>query len=487
MLLSMRILIRNVAWNLGAQIIMLSAGMAALPLLLHFLGAARLGVFTLGLGLIGFSGLFDLGLGRALTQTVSSAIAAGRPRERIGALVYRVQALLLALGLVWMSGIWSITPWLVEVGMSLHGHLASETMVGLRALALSLPFALAATAATGALEGLQEFRLLSRWRMALVALQFGLPVVAAAAHPDAGWAVAALAVARVVSCLVWSRCVRGLLPFELGMAPDPSDLRHVWRFGGWLSLSNVIGPLMAYADRFFLATVLPPSVVANYTVPFDAAQRVTSLPLTAMNVLFPALTQSRGQEATAMLRSASKAMIALLWPAMLVVAVFARLLLSWWLSPAFAGASAPVLQWILVGVVINGAAHIPYALLQAHGRSDITAKLHLLELPIFALVLLICVHAFGIVGAALAWTARIALDAALLHAAAWWVHADLRAVLAEAAARLAWAAAGMAVIVFVLPVTLQRMAAVLAALGGTWLVIRVFGRWRTDSLTQTRI
>ena len=483
----MSILVRNVVWNLGAQIVMLGAGVAALPLLLHFLGTARLGVFTLGLGLIGFSGLFDLGLGRALTQSVSSALAARRPRDKVGALVQRVQWFLLALGLVWMIGIWCLSPWLVDTGMSLHGDLARETVFGLRALALSIPFALAANAATGALEGLQEFRLLSRGRMALTVLQFGLPVAVSLLRPDAGWAIAALAVTRVISSVVWMGCLRGLLPFDRGVAVDRSDVRHALRFGGWLSLSNVIGPLMAYADRFFIAAVLSPSAVANYTVPFDAAQRVTSLPLAAMNALFPALTQSRDQEAVVIVRSASKVMVGLMWPAMVIVAVFAHTLLSWWLTPAFAGPSTPVLQWILVGIFVNGNAHVPYALLQAYGRSDITAKLHLLELPVFALMLVIGVHALGIVGAALAWTARIALDAALLHAAAWWLHDDLREVLSAAAARLASAAMAMAVIVFVLPLIAQRIAAALTLVAGAWFLIQILGMWRAHPSTGPRV
>ena len=41
----------NALWNVGGQVVSLGVGLVALPILLHALGAARLGVFTLALGL----------------------------------------------------------------------------------------------------------------------------------------------------------------------------------------------------------------------------------------------------------------------------------------------------------------------------------------------------------------------------------------------------------------------------------------------------
>jgi Na+-driven multidrug efflux pump len=48
------------------------------------------------------------------------------------------------------------------------------------------------------------------------------------------------------------------------------------------------------------------------------------------------------------------------------------------------------------------------------GRADVVAKLHLLELPIYALVLWQLVLGLGVEGAALAWTLRALVDALLL-------------------------------------------------------------------------
>jgi len=223
---------------------------------------------------------------------------------------------------------------------------------------------------------------------------------------------------------------------------------------------------MVYADRFYLASLFPPATVAYYTVPFDTAFRATSLPASAMNALFPALaeTQTRPEASTRLLALAIRAVVVLVLPAVLVVAVFAHPLLALWLNASFAGPATPVLQLLLIGIFLNSAAHLPYALLQAHGRSDLTAKLHLLELPVFAVLLVAGVHWFGITGAALAWTLRVALDAALLYLTAWWLQRPLRLMLAKGVGLLCLASAAFLLVVYVLQGPLQlALTAILVA------------------------
>ena len=97
-----------------------------MPLLLHSMGAARLGVFTLAIGLIGFSGLFDFGLDRALTQGVASALGQGRPHTAVAALVWYVLKYLALFGIFWGLALWLGASFLVLHVISLKGDLAAE-------------------------------------------------------------------------------------------------------------------------------------------------------------------------------------------------------------------------------------------------------------------------------------------------------------------------------------------------------------------------
>jgi O-antigen/teichoic acid export membrane protein len=433
----------NALWNVAGTLASLVVGLVALPVLLHAMGAARLGIFTLALGLIGFSGLLDLGLGRALTQTVSSALGRGRPRAAVAALVWHVLRLLAGFGVLWIVMLWWVVPPVVQHLFKLQGALAAETIFGLRAVALSMPFALVATGAMGALEGLQEFRRVSTQRATLSIVQFGLPALVALWRPDVGWVIAALASSRVLSAAVWLRGLRRVLPRQQDDRHQREDLHHLLRFGGWLSVSNIIGPLMVYADRFYLASLFPPAAVAYYTVPYDSLFRVIGLPVTALSAVFPALADSLGDPARAapLLRFSIRALVVMMLPPLLLASIFALPLLTLWLGPAFAQQSAHIFQWLVIGVFINSMAHVPYALLQAHGRADLTAKLHMLELPFFAVLLVWAVAHWGIEGAALAWTLRVALDTVLLYASALRLFPVLRIVLGRGSALVLIAAA----------------------------------------------
>jgi O-antigen/teichoic acid export membrane protein len=104
----------------------------------------------------------------------------------------------------------------------------------------------------------------------------------------------------------------------------------------------------------------------------------------------------------------------IVFPLMLVIILFAPEALRFWLGADFARRSAAILQILGIGVFANSLANIPYALLQASGRPDLTAKLHLLELPCYAALLYWVIRLRGIEGAALAWTCRLCLETAIL-------------------------------------------------------------------------
>ncbi len=394
----------------------LLAGLVAIPLLLHSLGNARLGVFTLAVGLIGFSGIFDLGLGRALTQMMASEQGKGTASGAIAGLTRKALLALCLLGFFWGLVLWWSAPFLTRRLFLLEDTLGQETIAGLRWIALSLPFALVSVGLLGVLEGLQRFVLINAIRVPLGITFFMAPALIALVTPDIGAVIGALAATRIAAFLIWLMAllrVFNLFEVNIKIRLYPGPLM---RFTGWLTVSNIVGPLMVYADRFYLASVFPPATVALYTVPFDTAFRATTLPLAAMNAVFPALahTHSQAAQANLIVQSAGQFMLLLWFPPILIAMLLAQEGLTLWLNQEFAEQATLILQWLLIGVFLNGFAHIPYAVLQSAGRADITAKLHLFELPIYGGLIVALVAYFGILGAAIAWTARILLDTALL-------------------------------------------------------------------------
>jgi O-antigen/teichoic acid export membrane protein len=73
-----------------------------------------------------------------------------------------------------------------------------------------------------------------------------------------------------------------------------------------------------------------------------------------------------------------------------------------------------VLQCLAVGVFIASLANVPFAFLQGVGRPDLIAALQVIELPLYLACLWWLVRMRGIEGAAIAWSARVAVDTLLL-------------------------------------------------------------------------
>ena len=88
--------------------------------------------------------------------------------------------------------------------------------------------------------------------------------------------------------------------------------------------------------------------------------------------------------------------------------------MSLWMGADFASHATPVIELLLVGAWVNGIAFIPYSFLEGQGRPDLVAKLHALEFLPFIVTLWFLLHRFGLPGAALAWSGRVAVDALLL-------------------------------------------------------------------------
>ena len=78
-------------------------------------------------------------------------------------------------------------------------------------------------------------------------------------------------------------------------------------------------------------------------------------------------------------------------------------MLTVWLGEKFAAHSSVVLQLLIVGVLLNSVAQVPFTFLQGIGRPDIPAKINLIELPFYVALMWFAVKEFGINGAALIW------------------------------------------------------------------------------------
>ena len=151
-------------------------------------------------------------------------------------------------------------------------------------------------------------------------------------------------------------------------------------------VTNVVSPLLVTLDRFLIGALVSVTAVAYYATPFEVVIKFLLLPGALMGVMFPAFSASfaHDRERTAILfRRCAKSLFLVLFPVMLCTVALAQDGLKLWLGPEFAHHSFRVLQVLAVGVFINSLAYVPFTFLQGIGRPDLTATLHLIELPLY--------------------------------------------------------------------------------------------------------
>jgi O-antigen/teichoic acid export membrane protein len=408
---------RNTLLNLLGQVVPMIAAVIGIPVLLHHLGAARFGVLTLAWAAIGYFSLFDLGLGRALTQAVAVRLGAERDAGDLRTVAWTALWLMLALGIVGGVVLALASPWIINSGLNVPPALRAESLDSFYLLALSLPLVVTAAGLRGLMEAHQHFGTVVALRAPLALFTFIAPLAVLPFSSRLVPVVAVLVFGRLVTwgafLIVCLRRYEYLRVVELRRRV----VMPLLRFGGWMTVSNIVSPLMAYLDRFFIGAILPLAAVAYYVTPYEIVSKLLVLPQSMIATLFPAFasTYVQSRESTALLfERALRALWLLMFPVLLVIALFAREGLSLWVGPTFARESTTVLQWMAAGIFLNSLAHAPFAVLQGTGRPDITAKLHLVELPLYLAALWVLAHRYGVVGVAMAWTIRVALDTVLL-------------------------------------------------------------------------
>ncbi len=420
-LTSGRSLAKNTVWNLLGTGAPLLVALVAIPMLIKGLGTARFGVLTLAWMVVGYFSLFDLGLGRALTKLVAEKLGEGRDDE-IPVIAWTAMMLMAALGVLGAVIVAGLSSWLVGNVLKIPAELQLETLKAFYLLAVSIPIVIGTTGLRGILEAYQRFGLVNAVRIPLGIFTFLGPVAVLPFSNSMVPVVAVLVIARLVS---W--CAYAVLCLHVEPALRHSFNMHrmmvkpLVNFGGWMTVTNIVGPLMVYMDRFLIGAVVSMTAVAYYATPYEIVTKLWILPGALMGVMFPAFAVALVQDRTRASRLFDRAVNYIflsLFPVVLIIVTFAREGLTLWLGSEFASNSTLILQLLVVGVFINSHARVPSGLLQGAGRPDLSAKLHLIELPFYLLILWWLLGAYGIVGAAIAWVLRVAVDTIFLFAMA---------------------------------------------------------------------
>lgn len=402
---------RNTLYNVAGATTPLVITLVTVPLYLEVIGHARFGLLAIIWLLLGYLGMLDLGLSTASTHALARARSDAPP---IQARIFLTSLITnIGLGLLIGTCLFLVGPWLISQG-SLSPGIRSELQLALPWLCAAIPVTMAGGVLNGLLAAREEFGCLNLVNLAGTALFQLVPLGAAFAFgPELNWILPAAVLARAVPVVILVWLSRNRVDYR-SAGFDSRILRQLTRYGGWVMVTSLIGPILVSADQLMIGALLGAAAVAPYNVANGLAVRLAVLPSALSQTLFPRLSGLTEPEATELAARSFRTLSLIVAIGCVPAILFVRPFFTLWLGPQFAAASAPIAQVLLVAIWINSLAGLPFTLIRARGRPEIAARFHLFELIPFLVLLYFLIKWFGPMGAAFAWLLRVCVDTALL-------------------------------------------------------------------------
>jgi O-antigen/teichoic acid export membrane protein len=412
-----KLIFMNTIWNILGNVLPLIIAFISIPLLIKSLGIDRFGILSLAWVVIGYFGLFDLGLGRALTKMVSAELGSGTT-ERIPSLVWTTLLIMLFLGIVGAVILASISSLLTYDILRIPPALRVETFQSLILLAVSVPIVIITSGFKGVLEAKQCFGIANAIRVPLSILMYAGPLFVIPFSQQLQPVIAVLLAVRIIGLLAHLKLCLYVLPeLRKNIFVKLDIIKPLFKLGGWMTVSNIVGPLMVYGDRLLISGIISVSLIAYYTTPCEVVSKVLIIPSALVGVLFPAFCASYKSDrchAVMLWDRSIKYIFIILFPITLLIIAFSYEGLTLWLGQEFSFNAFHILRWLAFGVYVNSFSQLPFTLIQGAGRPDITAKFHLIQVPIYLTLVWFLTKWYGLEGAAMAWTLRVLVDAGLL-------------------------------------------------------------------------
>ncbi|HWF10056.1 MAG TPA: oligosaccharide flippase family protein, partial [Bryobacteraceae bacterium] len=280
-------ILHNATWNIASSALPLIAGVFAIPILIRQLGTARFGILSLSWTTIGYLGFLDLGLGRAITKFSAEKLATGRSNE-IPNIFWDALWILLFLSLAGGTAIVFSAHAIAVWGLHVSGPYEPETTRAIRVTGLAIPLVTVGVAFRSVLEARQLFAGISVVKTGAGILGFLAPLVALSFAPRLDIAVGTLCAIRLLMVIALAMlAVRHYPSLSILRRVHPSGILEMLRFGGWVTVSSVISPLMVSMDRFVIGGLTSLSAVAYYVTPQEIGTRLLVVPISLQSALFP--------------------------------------------------------------------------------------------------------------------------------------------------------------------------------------------------------
>lgn len=404
---------KNTIYNLLGNIIPLIFALVFIPPLIKGLGTERFGILSIAWMIVGYFSFFDFGLGRGLTKIIAEKIGLNQT-DQIPKIFWTSLFLMISISLIAVIGLLFFVPSLVNI-FKISQNLQHETTNIFYMLALSIPVVTTMTGLRGLLEAYQKFATINIMKVFLGIFTFLGPLLVLIITNSLFWIIAFLIFTRIIIWILYLlQCLKVARGIRNEIRVDLNSIKPVLKFSIWITVGNIIVPIIFYSDRFLIGALISVTAITYYVTPFEVVTKLMMISVALSGVLFPIFSASffnNPNITKKIFLRGVKFIFLTMYPFVLLIITFSYEGIELWLGKDFAVNSSLIMQLLAIGILMNSMSLIPNIFFQGIGKPRIPTLINLVELPVYILMMWFSIKFNGINGAAMAFTIMATIDA----------------------------------------------------------------------------
>jgi O-antigen/teichoic acid export membrane protein len=398
--------IRNVFFNLASQALILGTSFITTPYIVNKLGADSYGVVILLSTILGYLSFLDLGLSGALIRYLTEC-ASVHDWERFRRLLWSSLIFYASIGPIIIS-IFALIPskailHVINIPPNLHNAFTKAFFIGIAAWFvgfLTLP-------PHAVLWAYHRLDMVSFSVLISGALQPILTVTAL----FLGYGIVGVSIATLLTNITVSTTTIWMstrLHRSWGKPIwDPQSLKPLFRYGGWLTLAQVVIQVVGSVDKILIGTYLSPASVGYYNISTSLPLKLWIIYGAFVSSAFPLIVSLKAHSASSaevfhLVSRFARSILLLLSPFSLFFMFFGYTFVSAWINETYARSGLFCIMLASVYSLISGFSNIFHALLRAWERPDLSTKAYLFATLGYLPLLYVFIRWLGISGGALA-------------------------------------------------------------------------------------
>ena len=356
-------------------------GVLTVPVMLHGLGLAGYGIYSVAFSVVAFGAYLDLGLGWNTTKFVAEAHAQGRARET-GTIIAAAALYSLIVGLAFTTVVVVSARWISQSVLNVPNASIEECVLAVRIAAISSMASSVNAVYVCALRGMRRFTIAT----VISVFSFTFSVLGAATTASLGLGLASAATAQMVGaicglvagfsvCWSYTRIAEPRLQLWLQM-------RRMFNFSLWTYSNRIMQMFVFQMDKIIMARFVGAAFFPFYSVPFNLAQRLNFLATPAVTAFYPiaSVGQSDRNVFIRQYLNASRLVHVVTAAVAITILCMGDRILLVWIGPDMASTGSYFLRVLTIGFWINSVWSLDAGCIEGWNRPGLTSLVSAISL-----------------------------------------------------------------------------------------------------------